>query len=156
MVSESLSEPRLLSLSGFSEWPPARPELKPVSSAKSLQLAQAAFFALGLWQTSCGEKSCEGMHRAVHTSSCKARKYLVILQKRFWLRRRSASCLRALQQSLLPTTRSGLLSADQTKFPIWKDGSTYQGHSVAGSPVWVEGALPCYVRLNSRRCCWPE
>lgn len=41
MVSEYSLEYRLVSLSGFSEQPPAKPELKPMRSNKSLQLAQA-------------------------------------------------------------------------------------------------------------------
>lgn len=42
-------------------------------------------------------------------------------------------------------TRSGLLSAAQTKFPIWKDGSTYQGQQgdgVAGGPCELKDLFP--------------
>lgn len=38
----------------------------------SFSLLKQAFFALGLWQTNWGQKSCEGMHRTVHNSSFKA------------------------------------------------------------------------------------
>lgn len=74
----------------------------------------SGLFSLVLWQTNWGKKTCEGIHRAVHNSSCKALKYVgenVLAEEENDLLPQSCT---AIQQSLLPT-QQGVVSPQQSK-----------------------------------------